>query len=163
MSESPARYDRSFEDELDWSLLDQLHRVALQISTFCFRTKQVCVTVEIAVVGLLARFLDDQLDHSVFVAGLLIPLVFWVLDSIGYYYQVKVRGVMDGLRARLRERNTQSLVLPGAPAVIEGDRVSGSTATRLRDAFINHSMWLYLILVLVDTALWLAFTQGGIR
>ncbi len=163
MPEEPTKYERSLEDELDWSLLDQLHRATLQTGTFCFRTKQICVTVEIAVVGLLARFLGDKLDHSVFVAGLLIPLVFWILDSTGYYYQVKIRIVMDEIRARLLERNTQDVISTGAPKVIEESRSSESVTIRFKEAFVNHSMWLYLILVIIDVSMWVAFVGGFVQ
>ncbi len=81
-----VEYTKTFDDELDWELLDQLHKVVLQISTFCFRTKQICLTVLIAVASLLLKFTGDKLDTSVFVAGLVTPLFFWFLDSIAYYY-----------------------------------------------------------------------------
>lgn len=93
-----AGYDRTVEDELDWSLLNQLHAVVLQIGSFCFRTKQVCLTVLIAVLGILRAVTSNELDQSFFVAGLLIPVCFWFLDSVAYFYQVKVRGVMDSVR-----------------------------------------------------------------
>lgn len=72
-------YTRTVEDELDWSLLNQLHAVVLQIGTFCFRTKQVCLTVLVGVVGLITALTSDKLDTSIFVAGLLIPTCFWLL------------------------------------------------------------------------------------
>ncbi|MGK0180042.1 MAG: hypothetical protein ACI8PD_001844, partial [Nitrospinales bacterium] len=77
-------YKKTFEYELDWNLLNQLHNVVLQISTFCFRTKQVCLTVDIAVMGVLIKFTGNTLNDSIFVSGLLIPLGFWFLDSIGF-------------------------------------------------------------------------------
>jgi uncharacterized membrane protein len=87
MSEQVREYTKSFEDELDWNLLEQLHKVVLQISSFCFRTKQICITIEIALIGLLIKFTDSKIDTSVFVAGFVIPLAFWFLDSIAYYYE----------------------------------------------------------------------------
>lgn len=157
-----TEYVRTIEDELDWSLLEQLHRVTLQISTFCFRTKQICVTVDIAVVGILAKLTDQRVDRSMFVAGLLIPLAFWLLDGIAYYYQVKIRGVMDGLRSQLRARNKPPLIegAEGAPQpvkVIGEKRVSARAGRRLAGAFFNHSMWLYLIMVVADVCLWIYF------
>lgn len=166
MSELAPKYERSLEDELDWSLLEQLHRVTLQTSAFCFRTKQICVTVDVAIAGLLARYLENNLGHSVFVAGLLIPAIFWALDSVGYYYQVKVRLVMDEIRAQIRERNRQDLILTDNVSrveVIEGNRGAGGTGTRFRNAMFNHSMWLYLILALIDLILWGVFTGGIIQ
>lgn len=164
MPEERAKYERSLEDELDWSLLEQLHRATLQTGTFCFRTKQIYVTVEIAVLGLLARFLGDKLDHSVFVAGLLIALVFWFLDSTGYYYQVKLRIVMDEVRTRLLERNRQGVISSGgAQKVIEESRSSESGTRRFREALVNHSMWLYLIIAIIDVVFWVAFSGGLIQ
>ena len=99
-------YAKSFEDELDWNLIEQLHRVVLQTGQFCFRTKQIAITVDIAVIGVLLRFAENRLDPAIFIAGLLIPFCFLLLESVGYFYQVKIRGVMDEIRERLKKRNT---------------------------------------------------------
>ena len=96
-----------------------------------------------------------------FVAGLLIPICFWFLDAVAYFYQVKIRGVMDRIRDRLMNRSTQHLVQSNFQPVIEKVRVTRSQGRRIIDAVFNHSMWLYYILILTDIALWLAF-QGGI-
>ena len=45
-------YTKSLQDELDWKLLDQLHGVVAQISSFCFETKKLCVTTEFIVLTL---------------------------------------------------------------------------------------------------------------
>lgn len=156
-------YKRTVEDELDWSLLNQLHAVVLQMGTFCFRTKQVCLTVLVGVVGLIATFTDDKLDPSIFVAGVVIPVGFWFLDSVAYYYQVKLRGVMDGIRDRIHGRHADGLLRGPNAEVIADARTSRPAALRLRDAFFNHSMWLYLFLVVADVVLWLAFSSGEIR
>jgi hypothetical protein len=76
-------YRKSFEDELDWNLLDELHKVVLQISNFCFYTKQICLTVDVAAIGILIKFTHNKLDTSIFVAGLLIPLaVSWTASGL---------------------------------------------------------------------------------
>ena len=154
---------RTVEDELDWSLLNQLHAVVLQIGTFCFRTKQVCLTVLVGVIGIITALTSDKLDTSIFVAGLLIPICFWFLDSIAYFYQVKLRGVMDGIRDRIRKRHSDSILRGPNSEVISDDRTSRSAAKRVRDAFFNHSMWLYYILVIIDCVLWVAFREGTIQ
>lgn len=156
-----SEYTKTFDDELDWNLLDQLHKVVLQISTFCFRTKQICLTVLIAVAGLLVKFTGDKLDTSVFVAGLVIPLCFWFLDSVAYYYQVKIRGMMDNIRERLRERNTEQLVQGIThERVIDNRRVDQPQYRKILGAFFNHSMWMYCILIVIDTVLWFLFARG---
>ncbi len=156
-------YTKTVEDELDWSLLNQLHAVVLQIGVFCFRTKQVCLTVLVGVIGLITALTSNRLDNSIFVAGLLIPICFWFLDSIAYFYQVKLRGVMDGIRDRIQKRHSNSILRGPNLEVISDDRVRRSAAKRVRDAFFNHSMWLYYILVITDCVLWVAFIQGVIQ
>ena len=158
-----TEYIRTVEDELDWSLLNQVHAVVLQIGTFCFRTKQVCLTVLVGVVSLITVLTSEKLDTSVFVAGLLIPICFWLLDSIAYYYQVKLRGVMDGVRDRIQKRHSEELFRGPNSEVIANQRTDRPSIQRVQDAFFNHSMWLYYLLVTIDCGLWLAFKQGLIK
>jgi len=159
MSITPPEYKRSFEDELDWNLLEQLDRVVLQISGFPFRTKQLCLAIDIAVIGLLIKFTANELDGSIFVAGLVIPVSFWVLDSISYYYQVKIRGVMDNIRNRLRERNSEQILHGTQLNVIDRSRSERNSLLRIGDAFLNHSMWIYFLLASADLILWYLFTE----
>ncbi|WP_051058091.1 hypothetical protein [Rhodopirellula baltica] len=158
-----TEYKKSVEDDLDWSLLNQLHAVVLQIGTFCFHTKQICLTVLAAVVGLIATFTKDKLDSSVFVAGAVIPLCFWFLDSVAYFYQVKLRGLMDGIRDRIHQRHSQGVIRGANAEVISNARTERNTPRRLIDAFFNHSMWLYLFLLLTNCTLWWAFSSGTIK
>lgn len=103
-------YTKTLQDELDWKLLDQLHGAVAQISSFCFEIKKFCVTTLFIVLTLMAKFTSDKLDHSLFVAGLMIPLCFWFLDATGYFYQVKLRGTMQAIRTRLASQNDQKLI-----------------------------------------------------
>ena len=153
-------YERTVEDDLDWSLLDQLHAVVLQIGTFCFRTKQVCLTLLVGVAGLIATFTSDKLDQSVFVAAGVITVCFWFLDSIGYYYQVKLRGIMDGVRDRIHKRHAEGVLRGPNAEIISDTRIQRPVARRLLDAFFNHSMWLYLFLIVLDIALWGCLSAG---
>ncbi|QTN43330.1 hypothetical protein [Marinobacter salsuginis] len=156
-------YPRTIEDELDWSVVNQLHAVVLQIGTFCFRTKQVCLTVLIGVIGFITALTSDELDTSIFVAGLLIPICFWFLDSVAYFYQVKLRGVMDGVRDRIQKRHSTELLRGQNSEVISNERISRSSTKKVGDAFFNHSMWIYYILIITDLVLWLAFSKGAIN
>jgi hypothetical protein len=158
-----TEYNQSIEDKLDWSLLEQLYGVVLQIGTFCFRTKQVCLTVLVGVTGLIATFTQDKLDASIFVAGAVIPLSFWFLDSVGYYYQVKLRGVMDGVRDRLHQRHGEDVLRGPNAEVISNSRTDKPVRNRLFDAFFNHSMWIYLFLLITDLVLFVAFSSGSIK
>jgi hypothetical protein len=156
-------YTKSFEDELDWKLLDQLERVVSQISSFCFETKKFCVTTQFVVLAFFAKFTDDKLDHSLFLTGAVIPGCFWFLDAVAYYYQVKIRGTMESIRQRLKSRNSQRLVATGGAPIIEAERTQRSWYQRAFDAFFNHSMWLYVLLIAIDGTLWLLFVVGKLR
>jgi len=159
----PKPYTKTLQDELDWKLLDQLSGVVSQISSFCFETKKFCVTTLFVVLTLMAKFTSDKLDNSIFVAGLCIPLCFWFLDSTGYFYQVKLRGTMEQIRLRLASTDERPLVTANGASVIAKDRVSISNSRRVVDAAINHSMWLYAVLVVADISVWLLFWAGRIK
>lgn len=158
-----TEYKRTLEDELDWSLLDQLHKVVLQTSIFCFRTKQICLTIDVAVIGVLIKLSEENLDTSIFLAGFLIPISFWYLDSIGYFYQVKLRGVMNNIRDRIENRSKESIVVTSNSVVIETHRVSTPKIKRIGNAFFNHSMWLYAILATTDVFLYCSYLMGAIK
>ena len=156
------KYKRSFEDELDWNLLDQIHKVVLQISSFCFRTKQICLTVDIAVIGILIKLTENKLDTSIFVSGFVIPALFWFLDSIAYFYQVKLRGIMDSIRERLKERNAENLILDNTNSVIAKERISKPLKIHILYSLFNHSMWFYFFLVTTDIVIWVLWKKGVI-
>lgn len=156
-------YTKSLEDELDWKLLDQLYGVVSQISNFCFETKKFCVTTEFVVLTLLAKFTTDKLDHSLFVTGLAIPICFWFLDSVAYYYQVSIRGTMEEIRKRIKSRSQNQLVTTSSILVIAPDRVNKSQKYRIYDAAVNHSMWLYGFLLVADLIVWGLYAVGIIK
>ncbi len=156
-------YSRTFEDELDWSMLDQLRGAVSQISNFCFEIKKFCVTTEIAVVAVLVKFTGDKLDQSIFITGMIIPICFWFLDSLGYFYQVKLRGLMENIRANLRDRNSKPLISGRDIPVIDLARTQKNWAMRSLQAAFNHSMWPYGVLIAVDVGLWVLFATEKIR
>ena len=96
-------------------------------------------------------------------AGLIIPASFWLLSSISYYYQVKIRGVMDNIRDRLRERNSELIIHGTQLNVIDRSRFERDSFLRVCDTFSNHSMWLYFLLVSADLILWFMFSKDVIR
>lgn len=164
MNQSDAKpYKKSIQDELDWKLLDQLHSVVAQISSFCFEIKKFCVTTLFVVMTLMAKFTLDKLDHSIFVAGLIIPVCFWFLDATAYFYQVKLRGTMESIRRRLASRDENPLVAENGEMIISSSRASASICDRIFDAAFNHSMWIYGFLVLIDFCVWLLFVEGVIK
>lgn len=158
----PKPYTKTLQDELDWKLLDQLYGVVAQISNFCFETKKFCVTTEFVVLTLMAKFTKDQLDHSIFVTALVISVCFWFLDATAYFYQVKLRGMMESIRQQISLRGFLSLVTVGGTGVIAPERSNAPRLRRVLDAAINHSMWLYALLVAVDLIAWILFVTRTI-
>jgi hypothetical protein len=172
----PKPYTKTLQDELDWKLLDQLYGVVAQISSFCFETKKFCVTTEFIVLTLVVKFTNDRLNIAVFVTALVIPLCFWFLDATGYFYQVKLRGTMESIRARVSKRDDPSIVETdgtmlrdggsskgaGGAHVISPERASAPTYRRVVQSAFNHSMWLYFLLIWVDLATWLLFRMHKI-
>lgn len=52
-------------------------------------------------------------------------------------------------------------VLRGPNAEINSDtRTTRAVGRRIADAFFNHSMWLYLLLIALDIVLWCCFGTG---
>lgn len=159
-------YKKCLQDEVDWKEIDQLHGAVGQISNFCFETKKSCVTVEFVVLGLIATFTNKKLDDSIFLAALTIPTLFLLLDSIGYYYQRKLRNKMEGCKIKIINRNKEK----SSPHIIslhgeffsnlDGNQVERPTALW---SIVNHSMWLYYIMISIGIALWIAFKMGLIK
>lgn len=156
-------YVKTLEDELDWKLLDQLHTAVAQISSFCFEIKKFCVTTLLAVLMFVLKFTSDKLDESIFIAGFLITFCFWFLDSIAYFYQVKLRGMMAAICEQLAARKKQQLVIYRKGSVIESSRVSAPIHKRILGAGFNHSMWIYALLILIDGFLLGLFKYGVIK
>lgn len=156
-------YIKSLNDELDWKLLDQLHGAVSQISSFCFEIKKFCVTTLFVILAFVIKFTSDKLDHSIFVVGLIIPLCFWFLDATGYYYQVKLRGMMNAIRERLALEHSAKIIDSLSAKVIEPSRVKASLCKRIFAAGFNHSMWLYAILLVINFSTWGLYQWGVIK
>ncbi|HTC33323.1 MAG TPA: hypothetical protein VK724_08125 [Bryobacteraceae bacterium] len=162
MAEEQKAYVKTLEDELDWKLLDQLAGVVTQISSFCFEIKKFCVTTAFVVLTLIASFTRAKVDHSLFVAGLVVPICFWFLDSVAYFYQVKLRGSMDSIRERIVSRGGQIGGSSAIGQVISPKRASRSGSGKVFDAAFNHSMWLYGLMLLIDLVVWGLFVNRSI-
>ncbi len=128
-------------DKLDELQIDQLHAATLKASDSCFEMKKLCATALVAVGSLIAVFSDKRVSDAVFIAGLAVIASFWLADSVGYYYQRKLRAKMGEIIAR------QAAADPGyaydPPAAYNA----------FRSAF-NGSMIYYLLLTTSVLAAW---------
>jgi hypothetical protein len=121
-------------DDLDKEQLEQLHAATLKASDSCFELKKLCATVLIPTATLVTVLNGKSLDASVFIAGLLVILTFWLADSVGYYYQRKLRAAMNPIWTRRAQRCTEPWPF--------GETTSVGP---IRAAF-NSSMYFYLLL-----------------
>lgn len=160
-----SSYSKTLNDELDWKLLDQLHVAVSQFSGFCFEIKKFCVTTEFVVISLIAT-LAKSIDASMFVAGAVIAVSFWILDATAYYYQVKVRSRMEEIRRDLLERcsdkrcGSEHLEVSEVSEIISIERSAGGPVKLIFKAGFNHSMWIYAIILVVNFAVLLLYSGG---
>ena len=70
---------------------------------------------------------------------------------------------MDNIRDCLRERNSELIIHGTQLNVIDRSRSGRNSFLRVCDAFFNHSMWLYFLLVSADLILWFMFSKDVIR
>jgi hypothetical protein len=138
-------------DDLDKEQLTQLHNATLKASDSCFELKKLCATVLVPTGTLVAVFSNKKLDAAVFGAVLLVIGAFWLADSVGYYYQRKLRIAMTPIWQRRAAR------CAGGYSYAPDPRPVGP----LRAAF-NSSMLFYLILAVVLTTGSVLFELGVI-
>jgi hypothetical protein len=138
-------------DDLDKEQLTQLHNATLKASDSCFELKKLCATVLVPAGTLVAVFTNKKLDAAVFVGGLVVIFAFWMADSVGYYYQRKLRIAMTPIWQRRAARCT------GGYNQVPNPRPVGP-----RGAAFNSSMLFYLILTVVLATLFVLFELGVI-
>lgn len=154
---------KTTEEEIDWKLLDQLHGVVAQISSFCFEVKKFCVTTLFAAITVVLSITLRRLDHSAFIVVFLIPPCFWFLDATGYHYQVKLRGMMEAIKVRLAKRGGNQILSVSGLEIISSSRTSAPVLRGVLASGFNHSMRVYFILTTLDLLAWLLFCAGHIQ
>lgn len=155
-------YIRSLREELEWKLIDQLHSAVSQFSGFCFEIKKFCVTTLFVVLAFLTKFTNNKLDTALFVTVTVVIIGFWFLDATSYFYQVKLRGRMQTAQVELLAKNTKQVIPDknGFPEYISSKRVEGSLTKRVRAAGFNHSMWIYVIIMIINVVCWALYATG---
>jgi len=150
---------REIKDQIDWKTIDQLHAATIEFSRNCSNIKKICVTLLIASCTLLAKFNNNSLDLSFFMAGFVVPLFFWGLDASSYFYQEKLRGIINDKLNDIKKRNLNDDIKTVEGFVLE---IKRSKDKRLIRSIFNNSMLLYYILIGLDIVLFIAFKKGWI-
>jgi hypothetical protein len=136
-------------DDLDKGQLEQLHAATLKASDSCFELKKLCATVLIPTGTLVSVFTNKRLNPAVFISGLLVVAAFWLADSVGYFYQRKLRNLMAPIWKRRAARLPENY--DHVPSVVE--------IGPIRAAF-NSSMGYYLILAVLIGLGFLLYGMG---
>lgn len=133
---------KKIADDLDKIQIDQLHKATLNFSNNSLETKKLCVTMQIAIYTLLASiYKQSSLSDFVIaleVLGIFIPILFYAVDVVLYFYQDRLRENMDSRLNEIKKRN-------GLPIHIEN-----KDKGRLLRSFFNGSQILYFGLIIVS-------------
>lgn len=142
------QYQKSLDDELDWTLVNQYHAAVLQISQKSFEIKKLTIVTLAAVLTFISKLSEYRIDSPFFVSAYLIIILFWFLNSYTYYFQIKLRIKISEHLKNIKLRNAKNVTDLSNVYVIEPERIKKSF---LRKSILNRSMWIYYILLLLNT------------
>lgn len=138
----------TIEDSLNLKQIDQLHNATLNFSNNSLETKKLCVTAEIASITLLIGLHEkDKITNLLLligISGLIIALLFYIVDVCFYYYQDKLRNAMIKEENKIRDRHKIEQREFGRQ-----DKMCG----RVSRSIFNGSQIMYWILMLVSVVI----------
>jgi hypothetical protein len=140
-------YKRSCLDEIEWTEIDQLHAATLQLSNSCYEYKKICVTFLGVAITALTAITKGIINDNYFLLSIIIIIGFLISDVLSYYYQRKLRGIMDKKIGKIAIRND-----------IQGYEISTLKMSRM-GALFNPSMILYYMLLGLSIGAWFLFKQ----
>ncbi|WP_045429926.1 hypothetical protein [Acinetobacter calcoaceticus] len=140
--------DSSTKKDINLKQIDQLHNVVLQFSGFCFEIKKTCIATIFIVLTLVVTFTDKKLDLSIFIISLITIISFWLLDSTAYFYQVKLRTIMNIKFDKVLEIAGENS--DDQEGAIEDSRADKNTFEKLLSSLFNSSMIVYYILLVLN-------------
>lgn len=121
---------KDIKDKLSWDKIRQLHEAVSNFSKQSFDIKKLWITVEVSAITLMLTLKMNDVKFIVMVSTSIL-FFFYLLDSMTYYYQDKLRQIMANEQNAIRERNG-----------IKKEKVV-RTKWRLFRSFINWSHLLY--------------------
>lgn len=161
-----GEYKKTLEDEIDWKVIDQLHNATLKFSATSLELKKILFVLVGILTPAIIKMSGGKLDMSLFITMYLLLLTFWFLDSFTYYYQEKLRSVMNSRFEQIRARN--AVVKPVntlAQLNNEGETIESSRDESKRKfrSFLNSSMCIYPVLIALNSIGFVLFCFGVIR
>lgn len=129
--------------------IDQLDAAILQFSKNTLASKKICATLLVGFITIILQMTKNYFDVSIYFSCGLILFIFWITDSISYYYQRKLRIRMAEI---VKELNNSPLIGLGIP-------LQTNEKITWKKSLFNHSQWFYYfgftVLLLVIIYDWL--------
>ena len=144
-------YKTSFEDEVDWKIIEQLHSATSKFSSASIELKKMYLILVGITTPAIIKLSNDSLDFSLFITLYILTLTFWYLDSFTFFHQENLRDKMDIRFQKLKFRNTineQSENNENEEYTLENNRTS---ADRWKRAFKDSSVRIYQVFIFLNT------------
>jgi hypothetical protein len=156
-----TEYKKSFEDEVDWVIIDQLHSATSRFSTASIELKKMFIILIGISIPAIIKLTDSKLDESLFVTIYVLTFTFWYLDGFTYFYQENLRAKMDERFEKLKRKNTINETEDENSETDEytlpDDRKKSDRWSR---AFLNSSVRIYQIFFILNTIAFVLFIKG---
>lgn len=142
-----SKYEKTFSDEVDWKIIDQLHSATAKFSSASIELKKMFIILIGISIPAIIKLSNSELDLSLFISTYILSFTFWYLDSFTFYHQENLRSKMDERFSKLRNKNTQA-VNETDEYTLEDNRTESDRWYR---AFTNSSVRLYHIFIGINT------------
>lgn len=124
------------QDQLSWDKIRQLHEAVSNFSKQSFDIKKLWITVEVSAITLMKSLNMEDFKFIVTVSFAIL-IFFYLLDSMTYYYQDKLREGIAKEQNAIRKRNG-----------VKEEKVERTNWRFLR-SLVNWSHLLYYIVVAI--------------
>lgn len=137
------------DSEIDWKIIDQLHNAVLNFSKNSMQAKKIMFTLLGIFVAAMLQKPTMCFIASWFPMVIGIVMLFWAFDASTYYYQEKLRAMMNVRFRALKKRYSE---------VVETDEYtlpdSREKGCRVWRSIFNGSVVFYPVIIVVVVVCW---------
>lgn len=152
-------YKKSFEDEIDWKIIDQLHNATNNFSSSSLEFKKIYFILLGILTPIIFKLGDNKFDVALLITPFCLSIFFWVLDIITYYIQETLRESMDKHFEKLKERNSDTAE-NNDEYTLPNNRTKKS---RLYRSIFNNSAFFYPIILFLNIILFVLYYAGAFQ
>lgn len=161
--EDRTEYKTSFEDEVDWKIIEQLNGATSRFSSASIELKKMYLILVGIATPAIIKLSNGSLDYSLFVTLYILTVTFWYLDSFTFFHQENLRAKMDERFQRLEDRNIINEQLENnsnEEFTLERNR---TRADRWKRAFKDSSVRIYQVFIILNTIAFVLFLAQIIK